>query len=363
MKQIFIIIPLFISLKTSAQLGGITIPSGHSSGTENLKLDATGNYLFSTEYNKVIMWNAKTGTQLYTFSSFSEKMNDYAISPDGSQIIISSWQNLISYNTVSGKELWQTADLTYVKILIFSNDGKSLLCGRSLGGNNTVYLIDPKTNQYIASVVDGVESAGEPKFFNLDDSQIALATTGALRIISNDFKIIARKTIPNEGTAIAYLPGRKQFFIEYRAEQQVVKALYSIEGSDVDVLWKNSRKRLIPATNGDKFLAIEEVGETSVHDAWLYEGNIPGKSAPAWKFKAKNTVTGGIMNSQTGKIYLTVVNEIMELDVKSGKQGQVFKREVADLGSELMSSLEYKYTDGKLNIMTEDSLYKSVDLF
>jgi len=248
-------------------------------------------------------------------------------------------------------------------MLIFSNDGKSLLCGRSLGGNNTVYLIDPKTNQYIASVVDGVESAGEPKFFNLDDSQIALATTGALRIISNDFKIIARKTIPNEGTAIAYLPGRKQFFIEYRAEQQVVKALYSIEGSDVDVLWKNSRKRLIPATNGDKFLAIEEVGETSVHDAWLYEGNIPGKSAPAWKFKAKNTVTGGIMNSQTGKIYLTVVNEIMELDVKSGKQGQVFRHEVADLGSELMSSLEYKYTDGKLNIMTEDSLYKSVDLF
>ena len=121
-------------------------------------------------------------------------------------------------------------------MLIFSNDGKSLLCGRSLGGNNTVYLIDPKTNQYIASVVDGVESAGEPKFFNLDDSQIALATTGALRIISNDFKIIARKTIPNEGTAIAYLPGRKQFAIEYLAKQQVVKALYSIEGSDINVL-------------------------------------------------------------------------------------------------------------------------------
>ena len=363
MKQIFIIILLFFSLKTSAQLGGITIPSGHSSGTENLKLDATGNYLFSAEYNKVIMWNAKTGTQLYTFSSFSEKMNDYAISPDGSQIIISSWQNIISYNTVSGKELWQTADLTYVKTLIFSNDGKAILCGRSLGGSNTVYLIDPKTKQYIASVADGVESTGEPKFFKIDDNQIALATTGALRIISNDFKIIARKTIPNEGTAIAFLPGRKQFAITYGSQYQVVEALYSIEGSDINNLWKNSRKRFIPATNGDKFLTIEEVGKTYIHEAWLYDGNIPNKIALAWKFKGKNTVTGGIMNSQTGKIYLNVGNEIVQLDIKSGKQGQVFKREVADLGSELMSSLEYKYTDGKLNIMTEDSLYKSVDLF
>ena len=172
MKQIFIIILLFISLKASAQLGGITIPSGHSSGARDLKLDASGKYLFSAEFTKVIMWDLQ-GTQLYTFPSYAENFYDYAVSPDGKQLVITSEYQIVSYNTVNGKQLWQTSDLTYYKTVIFSNDGSTLLGVRNVAYDYDIDLIDPKTGAKKGTVADDEKSEGVPKFFKIDDSQIA----------------------------------------------------------------------------------------------------------------------------------------------------------------------------------------------
>ncbi|MBC7744831.1 MAG: caspase family protein [Flavobacterium sp.] len=367
MKQIFTLIILCISLTASAQLGGITIPSGHSSGARDLKLDASGKYLFSAEFTKVIMWDLQ-GTQLYTFPSYAENFYDYAVSPDGKQLVITSEYQIVSYNTVNGKQLWQTSDLTYYKTVIFSNDGSTLLGVRKVAYDYDIDLIDPKTGAKKGTVADDEKSDGVPKFFKIDDSQIALTTLGALRIISNDFKITTRKTIPNKGKALTYLPGRKQLAFTYEADRNIVTALYSLEDGKTAILWQEgdydeTPKHLIGASSGDSFLAISQIASTDTHEAWLFSGSTPTQTLLSWRFKGKNIITGGIIDGTTGKSYLNGWNEIVELNVKSGKPGQIFKREVADLGSELFNSSEYKYTEGKLNIMTEDSLYKSIDLF
>ena len=133
MKKPMIFILLFASISAFGQLGGITLPSGHSAYIYDLKLDASGRYLFSSETTKIIMWDVKTGTQLYTFPANSSDLTDYAISPNGNQLVIVTKQHTISYNTLNGKMLWKTRDLNYLETIIFSNDGVALLGVRSLG--------------------------------------------------------------------------------------------------------------------------------------------------------------------------------------------------------------------------------------
>ena len=58
---------LFINFSSFAQIGNFIVPNGHSSTIKQVKLDDQGKYLYSLENQKIIMWDAKTSEQLYSF--------------------------------------------------------------------------------------------------------------------------------------------------------------------------------------------------------------------------------------------------------------------------------------------------------
>ncbi|HRH48694.1 MAG TPA: caspase family protein [Panacibacter sp.] len=111
-----------------AQLPTLIIPDGHSSPiNNNIKLDKQRKYIYTAETNKCIMWNAKTGKQLYTFplkyATYGDGYVGIDVNADGSKVVIISNNILFLYSTVTGKQIAYSTRFICSDVA-FSEDGK-----------------------------------------------------------------------------------------------------------------------------------------------------------------------------------------------------------------------------------------------
>jgi WD40 repeat protein len=126
MKKLILVLLCFACLGAAAQTGNIVVPAGHARKVAKVVLDKQGKYLYTVETAKIIMWDAKTHEQLYTFPLGVEKISNLAVSNDGTKIAVGCEVYIKCFSTVTGKPLILGEAFYMGNWVAFSPDSKLL---------------------------------------------------------------------------------------------------------------------------------------------------------------------------------------------------------------------------------------------
>ena len=139
MKNLFIILACFAVTVVAAQRT-IVMPDGHSLLVKAIVQDKQGKFMYTAESHKCIMWEVKTGKQLYTFKYIGGD-NDIHLSVNskGDRLIIVANNTLMLYNTITGEQLAKTESYPSYSDASFANDDVII------GASNGIRLFDAKT--------------------------------------------------------------------------------------------------------------------------------------------------------------------------------------------------------------------------
>ncbi|OOQ61207.1 hypothetical protein BC343_22480 [Mucilaginibacter pedocola] len=321
-----------------AQTGNIIIPSGHAKPVSSIVVDKQGKYMYTLESNKVIMWDVKTHDQLYTFENGGK---DIILSNDGTKMILFG----SCYSTVTGKLLFKMGGSS--NTFAFSpDDTKIYIIGSSL------IIADANTGK-------GEEILKTPGFgyslsaFVLEDGRLLAYDNTAWRIYD-----LAQKKLDFEYKAeylnsMVYLP-TLHAMANYLPEKPVnIRDIYT--GKVLSTLkHTESQPLLIPSADNTEFIYYD--GNMITNTFTIYNGET---WLPVKRITALST---GYYNGSTGRLFAVKGVDIDVINVKTGAKLATFKRQVADLGGDIFSSLQYNYSTATLNIVTDDSVYKSIDM-
>lgn len=346
-----LLIPTFLLSLTSAhaQIGNFVVPNGHSSYVASLKLDKQGKYLYSLESEKVIMWDAKTNEQLYTFMLNEDEVNDLIVSNDGSKIAVVTRNRIKCFSTLTGKQLFTTKDF-YLTSAAFSADDSQIL-----GIHEGIIAVDTQTG-------------AEKKLFKfdfywldskievIDDSNILVHNqTGWQRWNIKQQQLITEVKLPNPVFRHSYLAQYGYMVVNSNTNELEFR---KIDGGDIVKKLPIGREdyTLIPSVDTKEFLLSP--GSYGADPISLYNANL----LLVKEIKVAVSSAEGYFNGSTGRLFASRGKDLSLIDTKNNKVLQRFKRQVADLGKDIFASLSYNYRTGVLNIITDDSVYKSINL-
>ena len=336
-KAVFAFFLIVITAKLFAQTGNIIIPSGHAKMVSNILIDKQGKYLYSQEGNKAIMWDVKTRSQLYTFKNDSKKMS---LSNDGTKLLLGD----SCYSTITGKTLFKVKESNPV---FSADDSKIYTVGSGL------FVTDVATQQQ-TRLVEFLYTNPEIVAV-LDNDHVLVANDGGWRVID-----IAQKKIDLEykypyGTTIFYLPAL-HCIADYTSESPVTfRDVYT--GKLVKTIAKQTTKISLFSSGSSKYFIWN--GNDYLNTYTVYNGET---WAPVRNFKTKEKIYGAYFYGDVSTAYVSSRSDINLLNTKTSAVSYTFKRQVADLGKDIFNSFEYNYPSGILNLITDDSVYTSIDM-
>ncbi|WP_295796240.1 caspase family protein [Mucilaginibacter sp.] len=341
MKKITLLVcaVLFFVYGSYGQTGNIIIPSGNSLVINRIIPDRQGKYLYSTEDEKIVMWDIKTHDQLYTFPVGKGGLRSFVISNDGTKIVVNGYT---IYSTVTGKLLFNLKiSGTYVA---FSPDDSKLY---SINYNGEINELDIKSLQ-VVKVIDPLD----------DRTGIDITTTGNLVITNRTgwqiWDTAQKKMVfeyrPPAGTGpFNYLPNMDAM-VTY-----VVKN-YSQVSADIYDVYTGKLLKSVPGKG--YVIPAEGPGKQFVFNHTIYDASFT--PVGQLKINSRYTVCSFIPASNT--VYASDMAQIFDVNTNDNHVGHLFNRKVADLGMSTFNSMEYSDATGILNIMTDDSVFKSINL-
>nr|WP_294945070.1 caspase family protein [uncultured Mucilaginibacter sp.] len=352
MKKSFwlcLIVP-WCSAAAYAQIGNIVVPNGHSSTVDKVLLDKQHKYLYTVEQSKVIMWDAKTHLQLYTFTTSGDKLADADISNDGTMLAVSHMPIIECFSTVTGKKLFAVSKGYYGKSVKFSTDDKKLFT--CYEGLVAIDIATQEESKEIAEKSFGFESHLEV----IDASHIVAYKDGSWELWNINKKALEFK----------YSTAGQAFRSNYMRN---LNCFATWVGDKVEFRVINNGKLLgkLPAQRIEYVLIPSEDNKNFFMNDGKFDGNLytvynGATFLPVNKLTLRDYVTNGHYLGASHTMYASTFNDVYMLSTKTGKKGDLFRRQVADFGIALFSSMEYNHGTGLLNIMTDDNVYKSIDL-
>ena len=98
---------LFFPERANAQIGTtVVFPSGYGR-VNKLLVDQQHKYMYTVNDAKVVMWDIKSGKQLYTFHLSGNKIMGQALSNDGKKLIVKA-NETFCFSTETGELLFKT---------------------------------------------------------------------------------------------------------------------------------------------------------------------------------------------------------------------------------------------------------------
>ena len=95
-----------------------------------MALSPDSNQIITGSYNKVVVWNAKTGEQLKELPGHIFPVSSVAFSPDGNQIVSGSGDSVRVWNAKTGKQLGQLQGYSYsISSVAFSPNSNQIVTG------------------------------------------------------------------------------------------------------------------------------------------------------------------------------------------------------------------------------------------
>jgi WD40 repeat protein len=339
------------SVAAYAQTGNIVVPNGHSSTVDKVLLDKQHKYLYTVETAKVIMWDAKTHQQLYTFITSGDKLADVDISNDGTMLAVSHMPIIECFSTVTGKRLFRVNEGYYGKSAKFSTDDKKLFtCYEGL------VAIDIATQRQSMEIADKSIGSGN-RLEVIDATHIVIYDDGWWQLWNTEKKTVEFKySTAGQAFRSDYLRNLNCFatFVSgkiFFREMTTGKLLGALPA-------KNNDYVLISSADNKQF--IMNKGELYENTYAVYNGaNI---LLPPAQIKTRTYITAGYFLGLSNTMYTSTDFDVYMLNTKTGKKGYTFHQQVADYGIDLFNSQEYSQTTGILHVITDDTVFKSIDL-
>ena len=126
MKRSFVFLFFIFPNLFFAQQPKLVLPIGHTSEIYSAEFSRDGRYvLTASSDNPALVWEAKSGRQLYTISINNALVNLSSFSPDGKFVATVATDSTLSlWETISGKLVWSIKNNKKIINIQFSPDGK-----------------------------------------------------------------------------------------------------------------------------------------------------------------------------------------------------------------------------------------------
>ncbi len=364
MKLLFFCIAVCFATTAMAQQPTLIIPDGHASPIgNNIRLDKQGKYVYTAETNKCIMWEAKTGRQLYTFSlpyaTYGDGYVGIDINAEGNKAAITSGGFIFLYNTITGKEIAEKLDVV-CSDLTFSEDGTHIY---ALGSGRVSIL---NSNTLVKEEVIEISSGSIAKIWLLPAGKIVIADQQQLETydISTKQKIFAF-TFPEGMNDHLIMPGQNLFAL-YNSLPSGGISFYDIntgvKKGSIAYSGDITSASILPSQNTNEILisvpaAKEDTKTTSLN---LYSTQTFQKTGT---FTDINFTAGqGYFDGLKKQAWITTdPEEVGRFDFTSKQYGVLLKGNVPHYVSEF-DNIIYENETGKLYLTTDSYNFKAVDL-
>jgi WD40 repeat protein len=351
MRKLFLVLLCFVWLGATAQTGNIVIPAGHALKVEKVLLDKQGKYLYTAETAKIIMWDAKTHEQLYTFPLSAAKITNLAVSNDGTMIAVGCEDYVKCFSTVTGKKLNLGEEYYSGNWVTFSPDSKSLYT-IDYGIDEYNFATQKKT-KLIRNDINKYQAAIEA----IDDNHLITYNEFGWNIWNlTTKKVDFEYKIGKKGFRITYMPN-----IHAMAWNSGFTEVSFLDIYTGNVLGKLPIKRneytLIPSADNKHF--IMDKGEYASKTYTVFNG---ASFLPVNQITMARPIDAGYFMGASHTLITSSYSDVFPTNTNNGKSEANFKRQVADLGMDVFNSLEYNYKTGILNLITDDTVYKSLNM-
>jgi WD40 repeat protein len=159
-------------LRTGAQVAELTIPA---SPVYSAAYNPDGSQIVVGSYNSASMWSTRTGKQIFEIKGDGARYSCFAFSPDGATLITAGSSGAAKiWNALTGEPLGELQGAKSVSCLAFSPDGKRLVAGSGPGPRGNAQIYDARTGSFVLDLkgAEGVHSVA----YSPDGSRIV---TGA----------------------------------------------------------------------------------------------------------------------------------------------------------------------------------------
>ena len=376
MKKLLVSILAFITTVCNAQKPTLIIPDGHGFVIGNIILDKQEKYIYTAETNKCIMWEAKTGRQLYTFPLDHGGSIDFYIgmdiSPDGNKIAIASGGVLNFYNTKTGKKITggeRSRDVTDLK---FSADGKYIYMIRG----NGIHILDAGTLAEKEAIKDDFDGYSGRIWLLADNKVLVVGDsypTTSFKVYDIDTKQkISSFDFPKGNYFRCYFFFPKQNLLAASGSSGLV--FYDIFTNTIkgSIAYKGdlSYAAIIPSQNTDEILISGE----SVVEGEVSSSNLLNLYSTV-SFKKINTffnnttvdeenhrTIGGYFNGFKKELWAQIEGEKVGNFNLTSKKYTVFLDGIIAEMSTTFYTMIYNNVNGYLHITTDKENFKTIDL-
>ena len=335
-----------------AQTGNIIVPNGNSLKIKMILPDNQGKYFYTIESSKIIMWDIKSHAQFYTFPIGTEDPHKIALSNDGNKLAYNNGTSVECYSTITGKLLFSAKKQYYGHCIKFSpNDSKLFVLSSGILAIDIASMQEAQLIKTDYKQFDELNGGTEGTSLEvLDASHILLINKLGWQVWNiAERKLDFKYTFDPVPYTRVYLPSLK--YIATKAEQLEFRDIYT--GKIVKSFpWG----QVAPSINSNEFILYAGEGYT------IYNGE---NFTPKQKLKEIKDLNyfEACFSGNTNTFYASNYSDVFAINIKTNAVDKGFKRQVADLGySDIFSSMEYNYSTGILNLIADDSVYKSINL-
>lgn len=337
----------------------IVLPDGHSLLVKAIITDKQQKYLYTAESHKCIMWDIKTGKQLYTFKYVGGDGDvRLSVTEKGDKLAVLANGIIRLYSTLTGAKLAETGGYpSYSDVCFINNDVL-------LGASDGIRFLDAGNLQELAYMKS--EISFKARIWRLQDKKIVLANYQKWEVYD----------LADKGKIAAYNYGGKSYVnVNFLPQQQ--QLVLSVNYSSIDFFDINTGK-LTGSIKGD-FYDPAIIPSANTHEILITGPQVNGGayaldlySTDDYKMKTRFTNTtlltyhitsDGSFDGKQRKAWLVGYNLVGQYDLALKNTTKLYDGVAAQLGMDVFNAIEYNYATGTLHLTTDDHNLKSVDLF
>ena len=381
MKKIFTLLFVAISFFSSAQKRTIIFPDGNDNDIQMVKPDAQGKYIYTVDASKCVMWEAKTGKQLYSFLyDGSRDVTGMDISPNGKLIAIVRDGAFNIFNTETAKEIkydnykMDKEDPNFsfsIRDVIFTDDDNLFLSVYS-----GIAIMNIKTQSLKKFVKTPSSFDNRSKIFLLKDNKLLLASKKEVTIYDGtSAQQISTSRYEGEDNPIYYYAGHLDK-INLLPRQNLIIASRTLGDADSVRFYEISTGKLlkkikvnksnplvIPSINTDEFLISNPTSKDGDNSLVLYNSinlqqqnkNLKNTNSDSIYYKF------GYFDGLKKEVLFSYENKVAVYNIDDQKIKKILKGKRARSGF-FDYFFGYNQTTGMLNLRSDDHYINEIDL-
>lgn len=351
-----------LSLNGMAQIGSIVIPDGHALKISAILEDHQKKFLYTAEADKTIMWDIKTGKQLYSFSyPGSDSQPVYLdINNLGDKLLVYATGRVYLFDTKTAKQISKSNVYPDEYDVKFSDNGQQIYVGYQ-----GIVVLDAVTMKEQRKISSNLQQKN--KLQKLPKNQLLLYNKTGFEVYDmNTYSRISSYTFPagKNYTDYVYHPFSQKLILW--SNQDPID-FYDIRTGNLarTINYKTYGLIVIPSQNSDEMLVTGDAVNSNGYlalDIYDTKTFLKKSSLTNTAFKAHFNVDNGIFDGLGKKAWFIAYNVPYEYDLNAKKIARNLQGKVSSLGMDVFNSIEYDYGTSTLHLSTDDAQFKTIDL-